>query len=946
MNLLHFVLLLLVGLCICHLQVNDAGMSQESMLEFSEESHCSLHSDDALGTSLIMMLRPQGLHKKQAHADSSKHLSHTFQFSSGMSNTSHLVTHVIPVSNGSSNTSHLVQSENSQLPETSLRSSHVLFTSKASLQSTTQNTNLLQSTHGVGKGGKGGGHAHLHHTTLPPEAVLDESHNEAEKDEDADEEVPRKVPVTLGPTVVPGAVPAIDVSQGFHTYKDRWKLCVVMLGMMYSFYRFGRLVFELFGAWQAVKSKRKIDSDTATTRQEEFSIFLEYCKYRFDYWIAWTSGAKSMFILLISLIIMMLGAKAYCHFVGERFTTSIWKSFVWLVAPDGGIEEETVAGSVLGASMSICGLIIFAILLTVLQETFLGYLERLSAGESPVMETGHIVIIGMTEDMIPVIQELCMAYESAGGCVIAVSTNKCSKPEMEEKINASNIDLMGSRVVVRFGHPHRAASLKHVAADTAKLIIVMPDFRKIKELRDASVLHTLITLHGEGWPIGGRVIAVCSLVRNRPIFDQMGGSRTQVVMLDKFLAKLMVQCSRHVGICTIFTKTFGFQGSEFYIQTVPHHLAGKTFYEASFYFPRAVLVGVKDPVSEKEYSEQQKDSKKGHVDFCPSKEYILSHKEEIILLAEDTNGAIPDKKPFVEISNRSSEHLQMCRHEIARHVQKPETIMIFGWNKLLGQILLELESLCAKDSTVVILSAEDPDMRRSYIEKVQERDGARLVNLKTIIHVEGQLGSRFQLDELPISVTNASRIFILAADDETDQHPDACTLTMVLQIQDILRKNGQAPRSIPIIPEIRDSTLDNKQKSALQITDFINLTGLPSQVLAMVAYQPRILHVLEEIISEEATVHFAVRHLQDYIAPGAAIPESISFLEARDMGHSFGDMVIGWSQHWDKKPIHGFEHHAGEVDPKIVEWTINPEDKISARPFSHLDKLVVMTKNI
>lgn len=869
--------ILLSGPCLCGAQIKDRGH------EPSEDQQCSLSTDNELGTSFIMTLHPKRFHHKQTpdepvtHAPLPEALPHTTRAP------------FLDVPKNSPPT----------LPPVAIM----------------QGAKRYQKKPGGGGGGGGkGGH-------------------ESEEESGVDG---HKEAVTLSPTVVPGAEPAIDIAPGMHTYKDRWKLCIVLLIMAYSTYRAGKLIFELFGAWQAVKTKRGAEADSPTSRGEELSIFLEYLKYRFDYWIAWTNGAKPILILLISLLIMMFGAKAYCHFVGERFTTSIWKCFVWLVAPDGGIEEETLAGCFMGALMSICGLIIFAILLTVLQDLFLGYLERLSEGESPVMETGHIVIIGMTEDMIPVIQELCMAYESFGGCVIAVSTNICSKPEMEEKINSSNIDLMNSQVVVRCGHPHRASSLKHVAADTAKLIIVMPDFRKTKELRDASVLHTLITLHGEGWPIGGRIIAVCSLVRNRPIFDQMGGSRTQVVMLDKFLAKLMVQCSRHVGICTIFTKTFGFAGSEFYIQRVSHHLVGKTFYEASFHFPQAVLVGVQQASSREHHHRQE-----SKVNFCPHKDYVLSQKEELILLAEDTHGAIPTKLPYQPMCE-DARSMHLCRQEIARQESKAETIMIFGWNKLLGQILLELEGQCAPGSTVIVLSAEDPEMRKNYVDKVQERDGARLVNIANILQVEGQLGSRYLLEQLPIPLINASRIFILAADDETGQHPDACTLTMVLQIQDILRKNGRSPGSIPIIPEIRDSTLDSKQCSTVQITDFINLNGLPSQVLAMIAYQPRILHVLEEIISEEATVHFAMRHLQDYIAPGTPLPSRISFLQARDMGHSFGDMVIGWSEHWDKKSQH---RSPGEVDPKVVEWTINPLDKLAEREFSHLDRLVVMTKS-
>ena len=55
------------------------------------------------------------------------------------------------------------------------------------------------------------------------------------------------------------------------------------------------------------------------------------------------------------------------------------------------------------------------------------------------------------------------------------------------------------------------------------------------------VMQALLALRSEGWPAKGNIVAVCSLVRNYQLFGKIGGDDCNVVMLDHFLAKLMVQ---------------------------------------------------------------------------------------------------------------------------------------------------------------------------------------------------------------------------------------------------------------------------------------------------------------------------------------------------------------------------------------------------------------------
>merc|ERR1719333_419325 len=117
----------------------------------------------------------------------------------------------------------------------------------------------------------------------------------------------------------------------------------------------------------------------------------------------------------------------------------------------------------------------------------------------------------------------------------------------------------------------------------------MADGAKAKEQRDAFAVQVLVALRSEGWPVDGKIVAVCSLVRNFSLLERIGGVNTEVVLLDRFTAKLMVQCSAQQGIARAVGSTLGFEGSELYVKSVPSQIQGLTFSEAAWFYPNAVL---------------------------------------------------------------------------------------------------------------------------------------------------------------------------------------------------------------------------------------------------------------------------------------------------------------------------------------------------------------------
>jgi hypothetical protein len=305
---------------------------------------------------------------------------------------------------------------------------------------------------------------------------------------------------------------------------------------------------------------------------------------------------------------------------------------------------------------------------------------------------------------------------------------------------------------------------------------------------------------------------------------------------------------------------------------------------------------------------------------------------------------------------------------------------------MIGLMLPEIDLLVAPSSEVIIFSPRATVEREAEMVKMRKRWSRPLKNVGSIQHVEGQLGLRTSLEELPVPIESASRIFILA--DVGAPNPalaDACTVTTILQIIDILFARGHSA-FMPIIPEIRDP-ITMKYCTFAKISDFVDSTSVCAQILAMVAYQPQILSVLEDIVSENGGKEFCIRGVEEYLEPSAPMPSRLSFFQAWAMASICGDVVLGWSKPFDdsatrdqldhqgsalergvsrifRKPTGvGAESHVpamthweqSQVDRisrrinsgTLAQWEMNPPDKYRARRWVvGQDKLVVVSHSV
>ena len=76
-------------------------------------------------------------------------------------------------------------------------------------------------------------------------------------------------------------------------------------------------------------------------------------------------------------------------------------------------------------------------------------IEGLKRGRTEVLEAGHTLILGWSDKMLNMIDQLCLANQSAGGKAIVILAER-DKQDMEYDIHKQIHNLRGSRILCRW----------------------------------------------------------------------------------------------------------------------------------------------------------------------------------------------------------------------------------------------------------------------------------------------------------------------------------------------------------------------------------------------------------------------------------------------------------------------------------------------------------------
>ncbi|GMJ01660.1 hypothetical protein like AT5G49960 [Hibiscus trionum] len=642
-------------------------------------------------------------------------------------------------------------------------------------------------------------------------------------------------------------------------------------------------------------------------------------EYRVDVVLSVHPYAKPLALLVATLLLICLGGLALFGVTDDSLADCLWLSWTYVADSGNHANSEGMGPRLVSVSISFGGMLIFAMMLGLVSDAISEKLDSLRKGRSEVVEQNHTLILGWSDKLGSLLNQLAIANESLGGGTVVVMAER-DKEEMELDIAKMEFDFRGTSVICRSGSPLILADLKKVSVSKARAIIVLADDGNADQ-SDARALRTVLSLTGVKEGLRGHIVVELSDLDNEVLVKLVGGELVETVVAHDVIGRLMIQCARQPGLAQIWEDILGFENCEFYIKRWPQ-LDGMQFEDVLISFPDAIPCGVKVA------------SRGGKIILNPDDSYILQEGDEVLVIAEDDDTYAPSTLPTV------------WRGSLPRDFIVPklmEKILLCGWRRDMEDMIMVLDAFLAPGSELWMFN--------EVVESERDRklddgglDLSRLVNIQ-LVHREGNAVIRRHLESLPLESFDS--ILILADESVEDSaiQADSRSLATLLLIRDIQAKRlpyreamvtrGQrgsfsrgswigemqqaSDRSV-IISEILDPRTKNLL-SMSKISDYVLSNELVSMALAMVAEDRQINDVLEELFAEEGN-ELHIRLAELYLHEG----EELSFYEMILRARQRREIVIGYRLANAERAV------------------INPPAKNERRRWSVKDVFVVITE--
>jgi len=565
--------------------------------------------------------------------------------------------------------------------------------------------------------------------------------------------------------------------------------------------------------------------------------------------IRWLAIMSLITILLLGCVIVLFGIRAEPDATDPlSFLEGAWQSLMATLDSGTMGGDEGWAFRIVRFIATLVGIFMISILIGVISAAIDGKIEQLRKGKSKVLESGHTLILGWSEKIFPIIDQLILANENLKKQRIVVLA-EMDKVEMEDAIREKIQDFKTTKIIVRSGNPMISNEIQIVNPNLARAIIVLsPD----SEEADITVIKTVMSITNS--PLRKKepfhIVAEIKEEANLEAAELVGQGEAIFMYAADLLARITAQTCRQSGLAIIYTDLFQFEGDEIYFQKEPS-LYGKTFKEAAMSYNTSSLIGV--------YSEQL------GIQLNPSGDTLLAEGDSLVALSQDNDTIVVDGVPA---DQRMKGGMFMKN---SPEIFGPEKTLMMGWNENSEKIIVELDSYVNAGSELLILAENDLDL-----------DQLSTQNL-TLTKRTGKLSNRKVLDSVhPEQFDN----IILMSDKSLEvQHSDAQTLICLLHLRSIGALHN---KDLSIVSEMRD--IRNREVGIVaKADDFIIGDNITSLILAQIAENKELFKVFNSLFDSEGSEIY-LKPIENYWNEG----EVVTFYDMVSRAFEYNETAIGY----------------------------------------------------
>ncbi|MGW3989433.1 CASTOR/POLLUX-related putative ion channel [Streptomyces sp. NPDC004830] len=557
-------------------------------------------------------------------------------------------------------------------------------------------------------------------------------------------------------------------------------------------------------------------------------------------------------------------------------------------------------GGATGTPLRVTMSVLLALVALLYVSTLVGLIttaltERLTAlrrGRSTVLEQGHVVVLGWSEQVFTVVGELVAANANLRRAAVAVLADR-DKTAMEEALGTKAGTLGRTRLICRSGPTTDPAVLTLTSPATAGVVLVLP---RDEPDADAEVVKTLLALRAAlaGAKSRPPVVAAVRDDRYRLAAVLAAGPGGVVLESDTVTARLIVQAARRPGLSLVHQELLDFAGDEFYL-VGEASLTGRTFGDALLSYPTSSVVGLV----------------RGDTPLlAPPPQTAIAADDLLIVVSRDDDTAWPGE----------------CGQWVDKAVMaagpptpaRPERVLLLGWNRRAPLMVDQLRRRALPGSAVDVVA----DCGEETVRQVHESGAHHGTDLALTLH-QGDVTRPETLRRL--DVHSYDSVIVLGRDPvpgQTTDHPDNRTLVTLLLLRQLEEATG---RELPVVTEL----VDDRNRALAPISpgaDVIISGKLIGLLMAQISQNRHLAAVFEELFSADGT-GIRLRPAGDYVLPGCETAFATVVAAARQRG----ECAIGYRSHDEAAAGPG---HGVRVNPPKAErrrWTAGDEVVVVGR---------------
>ncbi|WP_189220612.1 CASTOR/POLLUX-related putative ion channel [Streptomyces ruber] len=588
--------------------------------------------------------------------------------------------------------------------------------------------------------------------------------------------------------------------------------------------------------------------------------------------ISWLALASVALITVITTLAM-------------AFTTSDterhggWLGVAWmslLRTLDPGTMGGDTGGPVfllLMLMVTVGGIFIVSALIGVLT-TGLNYrIQELRKGRSRLIEHGHTIVLGWSDQVFTVVEELVEANQGERRSCVVILADR-DKVDMEDAIR-SRIPATGrTRIICRSGNPLVRADLELVSPDTAKAIMVLPP---VGDDIDIDVIKVLLLLNSRKWS-GPRptVVAAVQDSDNVAAARLAAGDSALVVDAEDIAVRLVAQSHRQTGLSSVFNELLSFMGNEFYFREEPA-LVGSTYGETLNAYELGIPAGLR--------------RSHGEVLLNPAMDTVVEPGDQVLLIADDDL--------LIRLAETRPAVVESAITSAPSRSPKPDATLLIGNNSRAAKLIALLDSFVQPGSTLDVAAPRPPR------EELLEHD---LDNL-SVGYKHCEPTRRSSLEALNLG--EYQNIVVLADDSIAPGPADDRTLVTLLHLRDIEDRLGD-PYSI--VTEMNDDS----NREVAQVTkadDFIVSTKVISLILTQLTENHHLDAVFTDLFDPEDSEIY-LKPASNYLVAGA----KANFATVIEAARRRGETAIGYrlARHGDEPPAYGVFLNPSKTAPLVL----------------------------